>query len=293
QELFSCSLPRNEKARAASSGPGFSLGSAQCPLPKPWSPTPNRKSGDVSHLIKHEASGNRDGQSPFDRIKQTRPDGAEFWSARALQGLMGYARWQNLSPAIARAQQSASNTGMDVTREFLQVEMGTGSRNPSDVKVDFELSRQAAYLVAMNGDPNKPEVAAAQAYFATRTLQAEEAEQEHDELPAWARSQIDTIRRVGKIEVEQIRQRERLDKVEHRLDGIEGNHGWYTALAYAKNMGLNTSMGATQTLGKVASQICRRRGIQPEKRTDARFGHVNLYPEDVLAEAARSMSAPA
>lgn len=254
----------------------------------------------MSHLIKHETSGNRDGQSPFDRIKQTRDDGAEFWSARKLQGLMGYAKWQNLSTAIARAQQAASNMGIDVDREFEQVTPVTASGHRSvggqfapGAREDFRLSRQAAYLVAMNGEPSKPEVAAAQAYFAARTIRAEEAEQEHDDLPAWAQAQIDTIRRVGKIEVEQGRQRERLDKVEHRLDGIEGNHGWYAALAYARKMGLNTSMGATQALGKVASQICRRRGIQPEKRTDARFGHVNLYPEDVLAEAARLMSASA
>lgn len=38
---------------------------------------------------------------------------------------------------------------------------------------DFHLTRFAAYLVAMNGDPNKSEVAAAQAYFAIRTREAE------------------------------------------------------------------------------------------------------------------------
>ena len=39
--------------------------------------------------------------------------------------------------------------------------------------MNYQLSRMAAYLVAMNGDPNKPEVAAAQAYFAAMTRQAE------------------------------------------------------------------------------------------------------------------------
>jgi DNA-damage-inducible protein D len=111
--------------------------------------------------------------SPFDRIKQVRPDGTQFWSARTLQGLMGYVKWQNLTTAIARAMQAASNTGADVAGLFTEVSKKSGGRNAED----FELTRYAAYLVAMNGDPNKPEVAAAQSYFAVRTREAEVTQQ--------------------------------------------------------------------------------------------------------------------
>lgn len=54
------------------------------------------------------------------------------------------------------------------TRSSKRVKAGTGSTE----QTDWHLARMAAYLVAMNGDPNKPEVAAAQAYFAMQTRRA-------------------------------------------------------------------------------------------------------------------------
>lgn len=108
-------------------------------------------------------------QSPFDSIRQVRPDGTEFWSARDLMSVMGYSKWQAFEVPVTRAAKSAENQGLDVQVNF------TGSRKFSGTKPaeDFELSRFAAYLVAMNGDPNKPEVASAQAYFAIQTRVAE------------------------------------------------------------------------------------------------------------------------
>lgn len=109
--------------------------------------------------------------SPLDSIKRTDKTGNEFWSAREVMTLMGYAAWRNFETPLKRAMQAATNQHMSLEINF------AGSRNITQTKPqeDFNLSRFACYLVAMNGDPNKAEVAAAQAYFAIQTRIAETA----------------------------------------------------------------------------------------------------------------------
>lgn len=113
------------------------------------------------------------GQSPFDGIKRVREDGTEYWSARDLMPLLGYDRWENFTAAIERAQIAAGVQGHDVSSLFRGVTK-KGSGRPQQ---DFEVARFAAYLTAMNGDPRKPEIAAAMAYFAVQTHVAENAAQ--------------------------------------------------------------------------------------------------------------------
>ena len=50
------------------------------------------------------------------------------------------------------------------------VALGSGAEREIE---DYHLSRLACYLVAMNGDPRKPEIAAAQTYFAVSTRKNE------------------------------------------------------------------------------------------------------------------------
>ncbi|MGW6376283.1 phage antirepressor KilAC domain-containing protein [Rhodococcus sp. NPDC055112] len=113
------------------------------------------------------------GESPFDEIKRAGPDGAECWSAREYMASLGYgADWRNFVAVIEKAKIAASNQGYDVADHFVGVTENSGQQGGRP-REDCHLSRFACYLVAMNGDPRKPEVAAAQAYFAIRTREAE------------------------------------------------------------------------------------------------------------------------
>jgi phage antirepressor YoqD-like protein len=109
--------------------------------------------------------------SPFDAIM--RKDGrGEYWLARELMPLLGYDKWERFEDVIERAAISAGTIGFDVDQAFSrQREEGTGGRP----RVDYRLTRHAAYLTAMNGDVRKDPVAAAQTYFAAKTREAEVA----------------------------------------------------------------------------------------------------------------------
>lgn len=113
----------------------------------------------------------------FDTLRKVRADGSEYWSARDLQPLLGYAEWRKFSEAIERAMRACENSGQDSRDHFVpaakMVELG--SKAEREV-LDHHLTRYACYLVAMNGDPRKDEIALAQTYFAVKTHQAEQVE---------------------------------------------------------------------------------------------------------------------
>lgn len=115
-------------------------------------------------------------QSPFDAGRAPCPQGGEDrWSARWLMSQMGYPTWQHFEPVIERAKQAAHNQGFNVHTLFTvnRENPRPGTSPGGRPRVDYFLTRFAAYLVAMNGDPRKPEVAAAQEYFVVKTREAE------------------------------------------------------------------------------------------------------------------------
>ncbi|MEM1393377.1 MAG: BRO family protein [Cyanobacteria bacterium P01_H01_bin.150] len=117
---------------------------------------------------------NSENASPFDQIMQVDELGMEYWLARQLQPLLGYSKWQRFEETIERAKLACQNSGYDIKDHFTEAgnlvkrTQGGGSRQS-----DYRLSRYACYLTAMNGDPRKPEISAAQTYFAVKTREAE------------------------------------------------------------------------------------------------------------------------
>lgn len=114
--------------------------------------------------------------SPFDAIRDIDEHG-EFWSARKLMPLCGYtgsSAWGTFERAIGRATAAGSNTGISIDVNF-RASWENPSEQAGRPRKNYRLTRHAAYLVVMNCDPRKPEVAAAQSYFAIKTREAEVA----------------------------------------------------------------------------------------------------------------------
>ncbi|MFI1580080.1 DNA replication protein DnaD [Embleya sp. NPDC020630] len=152
------------------------------------------------------------GTSPFDAIRQEDERG-EHWAARRLQPLMAYTNWRQFEAVIERAMAAAANTGVSALFEA-SLKKSSGGRPGTD----YRLCRMAAYLIAMNGDPKKAEVAAAQTYFAIQTRAAELADiRPMDELEL-AERQVQLIREKRAAEA-------RADRAEQTVSALEGGDG--------------------------------------------------------------------
>ncbi|MBD2492308.1 BRO family protein [Aulosira sp. FACHB-615] len=224
--------------------------------------------------------------SPFDSIRHVDDFGQEYWNARELMPLLGYSRWNDFKPVIERATFACKNTGNDVEAHFSGLFLKSQGRPGQD----YKLSRYGGYLTAMNGDPRKSEIAAAQSYFVVKTHEAEtqsglKAMTQIQLLAAIAQQMAEQEQRLIQQQQQQAEILERLKAVEVEQDRVNTPSGHkYSIVGFANLQGLEISAKEASTKGRKASALCRKQGIEIERIHDPRFGRVGLYPESILIE---------
>ncbi len=100
--------------------------------------------------------------------------GVEYWMARDLASLLAYASWDKFANVVEKAMTSCEGSGIPSSHHFSRTgNVITAGKGAQLQKADWFLSRYACYLVAMNADSSKPEVAFAMSYFAVQTRRQE------------------------------------------------------------------------------------------------------------------------
>lgn len=129
-------------------------------------------------------------------------EGVECWSAREMQVLLGYSKWENFEKVILKAKDACNNAGEDISNHFPDIRKTIPMPKTAEKEInDILLTRYACYLVAQNGDSRKEEIAFAQNYFAVQTRRAELVEQRL-------------------LEFERVKARKKLSQTEKQLSGI-------------------------------------------------------------------------
>ncbi len=188
-------------------------------------------------------------------------EGVECWSARELQTLLGYSKWENFEKVIQKAKDACKNAGELIENHFPEVrkmvEIGSNTERAVD---DIALTRYACYLIAQNGDSRKEEIAFAQNYFAVQTRIAEMVEQ-----------------RI--LEFERVKAREKLSQTEKHLSGILYERG-----VDSQGFAVIRSKG-DQALFRLNTQMLKRRMGVPENRPVADFlPTISIKAKDLAAE---------
>jgi DNA-damage-inducible protein D len=117
----------------------------------------------------------------LERLRRTTVDDVEFWTARDLQGPLGYDTWRRFAEVIARARQACESACGRPTQHFAATgNVITAGHGAQLERADWFLTRYACYLIAMNADSTKPEAGYAQTYFAIQTRRQEKADHESE-----------------------------------------------------------------------------------------------------------------
>ena len=203
-----------------------------------------------------ETSQYRATMDSLERVKHTASNGKDYWNAREINGILGYPTWREFEEVIERAKRACSGTGIDVRKHFVptlkMVELGSNARREVE---DHFLSRAACYLIAMNGDPGKPQIAAAQAYFTVQTRRMELADEHAKQIANYEK----------RLEL-----REKVSRSVRRVSGVAKDAGVKRHALFhdARYRGLYGGLGGRD--------VKRRKGLTDKENPFDHFGFLHM-----------------
>jgi DNA-damage-inducible protein D len=108
-----------------------------------------------------------------------RENGQAYWYASDFIHWLGYKEYNPTMPPINKAMTVCISLPAIVTIDHFREEVRNLDGKPCK---DFKLSRFACYLISMNADVRKPQVAKAQAYFAAFAASIQEYVRSNDDI---------------------------------------------------------------------------------------------------------------
>lgn len=105
-------------------------------------------------------------------------NGLTYWWASDLMGMLGYPHMKSFQKVLDRATKALVSLNIPHYENIIATQREIKGQDTQD----FKLTRFACYMVVMNGDPKKVEVAQAQSYFAQQTRKFELYIQDNTEL---------------------------------------------------------------------------------------------------------------
>lgn len=237
----------------------------------------------------------------FESIKHVNEYGQEYWLAREFQPVLGYKKWENFLNIIEKAKEACEGSGNAVADHFPEVRkmVSLGSGSEREV-IDYQLSRYACYLIAMNGSPRKKAIALAQTYFAVKTRQQELTEEEYQRLTEDQKRLI-TRRQVAKSNIS-LAEAAHNAGVETQQEyaiftnhGYQGLYGGLTARDIHNRKGLKSSqkildhMGGTELAANLfritqTDEKLRRENIQGKENANSAHYQVGSKVRQTIKE---------
>ncbi len=197
------------------------------------------------------------------RVAEKGGNEIEFWSAREIHPELGYEKWENFVEIIEKGIENCSRINVKPEYHFADVKkmvfIGSGAHRE---QIDYVLSRTACYLIALNGDARKNQIAWAKAYFVVQT-----------------RAQETTTKKITDAE-ERFELREKLKQANKSLGGVAKEAG-------VENYGYFHAAGIRSLYGMTMRDLKFKKGISEREDYWDRVCGLELSANEFKAQLAK------